>query len=97
MNREIKRRMKRDRESKDRLVYARAAGAPRKERTKLREFLREVRSELKRVMWPSPQEVITYSVVVLVVVVIMVGLVFLFDLAFAKSLFALFKPPTRPS
>ena len=43
----------------------------RKERTSPRQFLREVRSELRKVAWPSRRELISYSVVVLVAVVIM--------------------------
>lgn len=35
------------------------------------EFLREVRAELKKVAWPTRQEVIKYSIVVLVVSVVL--------------------------
>ena len=47
-----------------------AAAAPvarkRKQRTSPRQFLREVRSELRKVAWPARKELLSYSVVVLV-------------------------------
>jgi preprotein translocase subunit SecE len=35
-------------------------------RTPLPQFLREVRAELRRVNWPSRQQIVSYTVVVLV-------------------------------
>ena len=50
------------------------AGAParkaRKKRTPPLQFLREVRSELRKVAWPSRKELLSYSLVVLVSVTI---------------------------
>ncbi len=43
-----------------------AARRPRKQRTSPRQFLREVRSELRKVAWPSRRELLSYSLVVLV-------------------------------
>ena len=46
-----------------------AGAAPRKtkkKRTSPRQFLREVRSELRKVAWPSRKELLSYSLVVLV-------------------------------
>ena len=48
-----------------------AATTVKRERTSPLQFLREVRSELRKVAWPSRRELISYSVVVLVAVVIM--------------------------
>jgi len=39
---------------------------PTRARTPLPEFLREVRAELRRVNWPSRQQIVSYTVVVLV-------------------------------
>lgn len=39
--------------------------------TRPAQFLREVRAELKKVAWPTRQEVINYSIVVLVVSLIL--------------------------
>lgn len=48
-------------------------------RTPLRQFLREVRSELRKVNWPSRKELVTYTVVVLVVTAVLVGIVAAMD------------------
>lgn len=48
-------------------------------RTPPRQFLREVRSELRKVNWPSRKELVTYTVVVLVVTAVLVGIVAAMD------------------
>lgn len=53
-------------------------------------FLREVVAELRKVIWPTRKELITYTAVVLVFVSFMVALVALLDIAFAKGVFWLF-------
>jgi preprotein translocase subunit SecE len=53
-------------------------------------FLREVVAELRKVIWPTRKELVTYTVVVLVFVSFMVALVALLDIAFAKGVFWLF-------
>jgi preprotein translocase subunit SecE len=40
------------------------APAPKKERTGILQFFHEVRAELKKVIWPSRQELQTYTIVV---------------------------------
>ena len=47
-------------------------------------FVRESVSEMRKVLWPSRSELVTYSIVVIVFVVIMVALVAGLDLGFAK-------------
>jgi preprotein translocase subunit SecE len=47
-------------------------------------FVRESVSEMRKVLWPSRSELVTYSLVVIVFVVIMVALVAGLDLGFAK-------------
>lgn len=64
----------------------RVPGTGRK-RTGARQFLREVRQELKKVDWPTRKELVTYTVVVLVTVTVMTTYVFGLDLAFSKALF----------
>ena len=59
--------------------------------TRTVDFLRETRGELRKVAWPTRQEVRNYSAVVLITLVFLVGLIFLFDLAFAKASLYLFK------
>lgn len=53
-------------------------------------FLRQVVAELRKVIWPTRRELITYTWVVLVFVVIMAGLIALWDLVLARLIFALF-------
>ncbi len=47
-------------------------------------FVRESISEMRKVLWPSRHELITYSIVVIIFVVIMVSLVAGLDIGFAK-------------
>jgi len=95
VNREIKRRMKRDQKRSEKGARTQPpvpAAAQRRERVKLRQFIREIQGELRRVIWPTTQEVITYSIVVVVVVTLLTGVVFLLDLGFAKGVVQLFRP-----
>ncbi len=52
---------------------ARRSAAPteKKKRAGTRQFLKEVRQELRKVDWPSRRELISYTIVVLVTVVVM--------------------------
>jgi preprotein translocase subunit SecE len=59
----------------------------KKKRTGVREFLKEVRQELRRVDWPSRRELISYTIVVLVTVVVMMSLVYGLDFVFSKVIF----------
>ena len=52
------------------------------ERTKPADFVREVRSELKKVSWPTRAEVIRYSVIVFVALVVFTLFVFGIDYVF---------------
>ena len=53
-------------------------------------FLREVIAELRKVIWPSRKQLVTYTIVVLVFVSFMVALVALLDYAFAQGVLFLF-------
>lgn len=67
MNRELRRLQekeeKRARERRDARV---AQARRRKERVGFRQFVSEVRTELKRVAWPSRREVTTFTLVTLI-------------------------------
>ena len=67
-----------------------ATGLPKKKRTPIRQFLKEVRNELKKVAWPSRNEVVTYTVVVLVSTVFVTLFVFGLDYGFAKAVLKVF-------
>ncbi|HEY9416067.1 MAG TPA: preprotein translocase subunit SecE [Pseudonocardia sp.] len=57
---------------------------------RLKRFLREVVAELRKVIWPTRQDMITYTIVVLIFVSFMVALVAGLDLVFAKGVFFVF-------
>jgi preprotein translocase subunit SecE len=54
------------------------------ERTKPAEFVREVRGELRKVSWPTREEVIRYSTIVLVALVIFTAFIFGVDFVFGE-------------
>ena len=56
------------------------APRPKEQRTKPRQFLREVRSELRKVAWPNRKELGSYTVVVLVLSTVLTLLIWGFDL-----------------
>jgi len=58
--------------------------------SRLLRFVREVVAELRKVIWPTRKELITYTAVVVVFVAIMVSLVALLDIGFAKGALAVF-------
>jgi preprotein translocase subunit SecE len=93
VNRQYKRLMQKE-EAKKRSggrPPVKAAGAPtKKERTKPRQFIKEVIAELKKVAWPTRQETIAYSIVVLVSVVVIAALIFAMDFVFTEAVLALF-------
>jgi preprotein translocase subunit SecE len=53
-------------------------------------FVREAVSEMRKVLWPSRNELVTYGLVVVVFVVIMVSIVAGLDFGFAKAVLQLF-------
>jgi preprotein translocase subunit SecE len=57
---------------------------------RLLRFLREVVSELRKVIWPTRKQQITYTVVVLVFVAFVVALVYGLDAGFSKLVFTVF-------
>jgi preprotein translocase subunit SecE len=96
MNRQAKRMMQRQKATgQDRLEamrQRRSVSAERGKRTPPQQFLKEVRQELKKVNWPTRQEMIAYTVVVLVAVVFLTSLVFAMDLGFSKAIIKVFGP-----
>ncbi|MGZ6793178.1 MAG: preprotein translocase subunit SecE [Mycobacteriales bacterium] len=53
-------------------------------------YVRQVVAELRKVIWPTRKELVTYTSVVLVFVVVMVSIVSAFDFAFTKAVLAVF-------
>jgi preprotein translocase subunit SecE len=92
MNRETKRMMERD---KKREGAARRPPVPeRKKRVGPRQFLREVRQELKKVAWPSRRELLAYTMVVLVSVILLTSFVFGLDFLISKGVLTFFGADT---
>ena len=53
-------------------------------------FIREVIAEMRKVIWPTRKELITYTAVVIVFVTAMLTIVGLLDLGFAKAVLWVF-------
>ena len=53
-------------------------------------FVREVIAELRKVIWPTRKELITYTGVVIVFVLIMASIVALYDFVFSRGVLAVF-------
>ena len=53
-------------------------------------FYRQVVAELRKVVWPTQEQLITYFIVVMVFVLIMMTIVSLLDLGLGKLAFAIF-------
>ena len=98
MNREMKRMMQRQGQvdsdgSPTRREAPRppAARVATKERIGPSEYARQVRGELRKVAWPTRAEVINYSIVVLIALLLLTGIIFGLDYVFGKAVIFLFR------
>ncbi|QIX28859.1 preprotein translocase subunit SecE [Nocardioides sp. JQ2195] len=66
-----------------------------RERTGAVKFVRQAIAELRKVVWPTQEQLITYFIVVMVFVVFMMTLVSLLDLGFGKLVFEIFANNTK--
>jgi preprotein translocase subunit SecE len=80
-----KRRAKRDKAS-----GKTAPKTPRKKRTSPALFIRQILAELRKVVWPTRSELMTYTGVVIVFVVAIIGIVALFDYGITHAVSAVF-------
>ena len=62
----------------------------RPERTTPVVFVREVRSELRKVIWPTRKELITYTTVAVIFILVMVGIVTSIDTGLTNLVFKIF-------
>ncbi len=53
-------------------------------------YNRQVVAELRKVIWPTRKELVTYTIVSIVFVSAMIAIVSLFDFAFTKGVLAVF-------
>ena len=95
MNRQMKRMQQRQgKTAPERKAAAatarRSASQESRKRTPPRQFLKEVRQELRKVDWPTREETTAYTIVVLVTVVVLTTFVFFVDLGVSKAIVNLF-------
>jgi preprotein translocase subunit SecE len=91
LNREQKRLLKKQGELNEDGTQAtsrRSRTAPKaqpakEQRTSPREFVKEVRGELRKVAWPNRAETLNYSAVVGVTLVLVTSLIFVLDFVFS--------------
>ncbi len=98
MNREMKRLMQRQGQvdadgspARKEAPRPPAARVATKERVGPSEYARQVRGELRKVAWPTRGEVINYSIVVLMALLLLTAIIFGLDYVFAKGVIFLFK------
>ena len=58
--------------------------------TRIATYNRQVVAELRKVIWPTRNELVTYTIVSLVFVTAMVALVALYDFVFTKAVLGIF-------
>lgn len=93
MNRQQRRTLRRQGEVDDEgapVARRRPPPPTSRERTPPIQFLREVRTELRKVNWPSRAETINYSIVVLVTVVVLTAMISGLDWVFSTFILELF-------
>ena len=95
MNRETKRLLKKQGQMDDEgnpVATRRAAPVQRTkaERVPPAQFAKEVRGELRKVAWPTRNEVVNYAIIVLATIIILTTIIGIFDYGFGKAVIALF-------
>ena len=93
LNREQKRMLQRQGELGPDGEPIRARRGPQaraKERTGPLEFGREVRSELRKVAWPTRSETINYSIITIVTLIVFTLVIFGIDWVFSEAVLKLF-------
>jgi preprotein translocase subunit SecE len=66
------------------------SSAPQREKVGPRQYLAEVKGEMRKVAWPTKKEVINSTIIVLIAVIVMTSLIFLFDYGSSKFVLFLF-------
>jgi preprotein translocase subunit SecE len=78
------------RAKRDKAAGSAAPKTPRKKRTSPALFIRQIIAELRKVVWPTRSELLTYTSVVIVFVVAIIGIVALFDYGITHAVSAVF-------
>ncbi len=58
----------------------------KKDSFNLKDFLASVKSELKKVVWPTRDELVSYTVIVFIAVIFVCGLIWICDTIFGRIL-----------
>jgi len=66
-------------------------GQAQRERVGPVQYVSEVRSEMRRVDWPTRSEVLNYTIVVLATLLFLTGFIALLDVAFANAVLELLR------
>lgn len=66
------------------------SAAKKEDRTSARQFVKEVRAELRKVAWPTRKETLNYSFIVAITLVLMTVLIFGLDWIFSELVLRLF-------
>ena len=66
------------------------SAAPKREKIGPKEYLGEVKGELRKVAWPTKKEVVNSTIIVLIAVIVMTALIFGFDYVSSKFVLFLF-------
>jgi preprotein translocase subunit SecE len=97
MNRETKRLMQRQGQvtaegtpAPRRAVSAEDVQRRKRTRPSIRQYITEVRDEMRQVAWPTRPELVNYTTIVLMVLIFMTSLVFGLGIGFAKFVNFLF-------
>ncbi len=61
------------------------APRPKEQRTKPRQFVREVRAEMRKVNWPTRAETTNYSIIVFITILVLTALIAVVDFGLAQS------------
>ena len=85
MNRELRRLSEREEKRQRTQRASRGPQRPRRERVGFRQFIREVRQELRRVAWPSRHELWTFTVVTVTTTAVLTGIIFGMDFLFKEG------------
>ena len=90
MNRQTKRMMAKQEQRRPDARRQPQSGQPQREKSGPREYFSEVRSEMRKVAWPTRKEVVNSTIIVLIAVVVMTALIFGFDYVSSKFVLFLF-------
>ena len=92
MNRQTKRMMQKQGQDKPGQPQQRRTQPAPVQRDKVgpREYLSEVKGELRKVAWPTRKEVVNSTIIVLIAVIVMTALIFGFDYVSSKFVLFLF-------